>query len=185
MAAGFKGSDPTIWDTLVSKEYEREISWNVGKGFYLGTNDRSAGAFAIRPAETLSAGGVVTTDQWHMLVGVHDPEVGVVRMYVDGQLLGESTANPANFNKPNLAPLVLGAESTDGTIGSSTATIDDLKIYNYALDSTTIAQQYVDINGGYICVGGIPAGDITGDCKTDIEDFAVIATNWLESNRVE
>jgi hypothetical protein len=119
------------------------------------------------------------------LIGVHDPVSGVVRIYMDGVFRSESGANPANFNVPNLAPLIFGAESTNGLIGSSTATVDDIKIWNYALDSTQIAQQYVDIMGGYVCVGGNPTGDLSGDCQVNLADLTILAQNWLENNRIE
>ena len=180
-----KGQDASLWDTVVSKEYDRENGWNVGKGFYLGRTNYGAGAFAIRPSETTSASDLVTLTEWHQLTGVHDPVAGVVRIYVDGVFRNETGANPANFNGPDLAPLIFGAESTDGTVGTSTATIDDVKIYNYALDSTEIAQQYVDVMGGYICLNGNPTGDLNDDCQVNLGDLQVLAENWLASNRVE
>ena len=116
---------------------------------------------------------------------MYDPVAGVVRVYVDGVKQGEATAMVANFNRPNLAPLIFGAESTDGSIGPSSATIDDVKVYDYALDSTEIAQQYVNVMGGYICIGGNPASDLSGDCQVNLDDLSMLAEDWLKSNRVE
>ena len=110
-----KDQDPSIWDTVISKEYDREIDWSVGKGFYLARSDGGNAVFAVRPSEAF--GSNFTTDDWHQLVGVHDPVDGVLRIYVDGQLRGELGTNPANWNAPNIAPLIFGAESTDGTVG--------------------------------------------------------------------
>lgn len=179
-----KGQNPAIWDTLISKEYEREINYWDAKGFFLARTDAGAGGFGIRPSEVVSASGLVTVADWHHLAGVHDSVAGVIRIYVDGQLRGQASAS--GFNSPNLAPLIFGAESTDGTVGSSSATIDDVKIYNYALDSSVIAQQYVDVMGGYICVDGLlPVADLSGDCQVTLDDLAILALHWLESNRVE
>jgi len=178
-----KNQNPAVWDTICSKEYERELGFSGAKGFYLGRSNGGLGAFAIRPYEAV--GGSYNVDDWHQLAAVLDPAAGKIRVYVDGVLGKESTVNPANFNKPNLAPLIFGAESTDGTIGASTAAIDDLKIYNYALDGGQIAQQYVDLMGGFICVGGNPASDLSGDCQVNLEDLGILAADWLNSNRIE
>lgn len=178
-----KNQNPAVWDTICSKEYERELGYSGAKGFYLGRSNGGFGAFAIRPYEAV--GGSFSVDGWHQLVAVHDPAAGTIRVYVDGVLSKELAANAANFNKPNLAPLIFGAESTDGSTGASSATIDDLKIYNYALDDTLIAQQYVEVMGGFICVGGNPASDLSGDCQVNLEDLSILADNWLNSNRVE
>jgi hypothetical protein len=178
-----KNQNPAVWDTVCSKEYERELGFSGAKGFYLGRSSAGVGAFAIRPYEATA--GSFTIADWHQLVGVHDPAAHVIRVYVDGTFSGEVAANAVNFNKPNLAPLIFGAESSDGAIGASSATIDDLKIYNYALDSTQIAQQYVDVMGGYICVGGNPASDLSGDCQVNLDDLAILAGAWLNSNRIE
>ncbi len=179
-----KDQNPSIWDTVVSKEHDREIDWAVGKGFYLGRSDGGSSVFAIRPSEAFGANFPV--DDWHQLVGVHDPAANAMRVYVDGVLTTTlENVNPVSWNAPNLAPLVFGAESTDGTVGTSTATIDEVKIYSYARNSTEIAQQYVDVMGGYICVGGNPTADLSGDCQVNLDDLKVLAENWLESNRIE
>jgi hypothetical protein len=181
-----KNQNPSIWDTVCSKEHERESGHVGAKGFYLGRSNAGAAAFAIRPFETLSSNNLVTIADWHQLTGVYDPVDGVVRIYLDGLFRNEVAANSEGFNVPNLAPLIFGAESTDGTIGSSNATIDDVKIYSYALNSAEIAQQYVDVAGGYVCIDGVlPAADLSGDCQVNLDDFAILAEHWLDTNRAE
>jgi hypothetical protein len=182
VACWVKGSNVSIWDTVISKQYEREISFQVGKGWWLGNTDGSAGVFGIRPGQAF--GAAVSPSIWNYLVGVYDPDADVIRVYVNGQLGGVVPAVPTSAS--NLAPLVFGAESTDGTVGPSSATLDDVKIYSYALDSNAIAQQYVDVMGGYICVDGVrPVADLSGDCQVTLDDVAILALHWLESNRVE
>ncbi len=181
-----KDQDPTIWDTVVSKEYDRDIDWSVGKGYYIARNPGGAGAFGVRPSETFSPNNTISTGDgsWHLITGVIDAANNTVKVYVDGEFRGENTnANPANFNKPNLAPLIFGAESTDGTVGMSKAAIDDVKIWNYPLTSWDIAELYVSSVDATICVER-PAGDLEEDCVIDLKDFAVIATNWLVDGSV-
>ena len=171
------------WDVLLSKQHDRELGYQQGKGFYLARTDLSSSAFGIRPAEAIVMQSNLD-DSWRQLTGVHDPAAGVVRVYVDGQLAGQKAANPVQFNAPNLAPLIFGAESTDGTVWPSQATIDDVKIWNYALDSWAIAQEYVDVMGGSICVEQ-PTLDLTGDCRIDLNDLAIFIDSWLQSGLVE
>jgi hypothetical protein len=180
-----KDQNPAIWDTVCSKMHERELGWSGAKGFYLGRSDSGSGVIAFRPAEVFSPSGMITVDVWHQLTGVYDSAAGAIRLYVDGEPVGEALSNPESWNGPNLAPLIFGAESTDGTVGNSSATIDEVKIYSYALDSTEIAQQYVNVMGGYVCVGENPTADLSDDCQVNLDDLAILALNWLQSNRVE
>lgn len=279
-----KDQNPSISDIVCSKEGDPET------GYLLSRNPQGAGAFAIHPSEATSANSLVTVDEWHQLIGVHDPDAGIVRIYVDGTYGGDA-ADPTIFNGSNLAPLIFGAggasssnttpepgepviwtdkdvyevgenivvyfsnSTTNGgdwialslpdaafgyyetdsylytngaaegsvtfvgggsissagnyvvrlysndpptdllasyyfTVGSmtsitSTAAIDDVKIWNYALDETEIAQQYVDVMGGYICVGGNPTADLSEDCQVGLDDLAILAENWMNSNRID
>ncbi|MBN2842332.1 MAG: hypothetical protein JXM68_04535, partial [Sedimentisphaerales bacterium] len=178
--------NPSIWDTVVSKEYNRNPDWAVASGYFLARSDFGAGAFGIRRSEVLSQGNLVSTGDgsWHLLTGVFDSDSKKMRIYVDGAFKSESNADPATFNQTNLAPLIFGAESTDGIIGSSSGMIDDVRIWSYPLDSWQVAQLYVDLVDAVICVQ-TPAGDLDGNCQIDLNDFVVIAQNWLESGNVK
>ncbi len=178
--------NPSIWDTVVSKEYNRNPDWYVASGYFLARSDFGAGAFGIRRSEAVSSANQVATGDgsWHLLTGVFDSDNKKMRIYVDGAFKSEINADPATFNQPNLAPLIFGAESTDGVIGRSSGTIDDVRIWSYPLDSWQVAQLYVDLVDAVICVQA-PAGDLDGNCEIDLNDFVVIAQNWLESGNVK
>lgn len=60
--------------------------------------------------------------------------------------------------------------------------MDDMVIYNYALDKYEVADAYIATAGGYLCIGGNPEFDLNEDCQVDLEDLAILANNWLESN---
>ena len=52
---------------------------------------------------------------------------------------------------------------------------DDVRIcYNYALTEAEILK--------LSCIPPI-AGDLDGNCRVDFDDFAVLASEWLECNR--
>ena len=57
--------------------------------------------------------------------------------------------------------------------------LDDVRIYNYALPATDIAQLYYDATGTPACVSK-PAGDIDDDCDVDLNDLAQLSADWLD-----
>lgn len=67
--------------------------------------------------------------------------------------------------------------------------MDDIQIYNYALEPYTVAQLYADvIQDASICIEN-PEMDLGGpegtpDCKVNLYDFVKIAEEWLLCNLV-
>ncbi|AQT68185.1 Immunoglobulin I-set domain protein [Anaerohalosphaera lusitana] len=141
---------------------------------------------------------------WHYVIMTYEPDAdpenpGQVRarVYVDG---GGVTIDPdgnaiwmrtADTREPEAAtlpvrwdtPLRIGADDEAGA-GSLVGTLDEVKVWSYALDPTEAAQQYTGyVTGTEICTD-ILANDINGDCKVNIADLADLAGNWLSCNRV-
>lgn len=119
---------------------------------------------------------------WHLITGTLDPDTGIAKLYVDGKRSAgdESTWNPANMTLHD-EPLFFGAETSGGSVPFD-GLIDDVRIYNYALDPVTIAKMYIEHNpGATVCIDDISeeAGDLNGDCEVNLEDFAIIAADWL------
>jgi hypothetical protein len=56
--------------------------------------------------------------------------------------------------------------------------IDDIRLYNYALAPTEVGMLYSDVQGAF-CVNQ-PALDYSGNCKVDLADFAIFAQAWME-----
>ncbi len=56
--------------------------------------------------------------------------------------------------------------------------MDDLQIYNYALDADTLATMYAETAGRYCRFK--PELDLNDNCIVDIGDFAILAQSWLE-----
>ena len=73
----------------------------------------------------------------------------------------------------------IGQKPTDagglGTLGFWDGQIDDVQIYNYARTPEEIVDEY----GLPVCLYPAGSADVTGDCVVNLEDFAVIALNWL------
>jgi hypothetical protein len=81
------------------------------------------------------------------------------------------------------APVLIGASSMDTVMGLFyslfNGTLDDVQIYNYALTWNEVIDLYHDISGLSVCTNS-PIYDLTGDCLTNLADFAVFASNWLD-----
>jgi hypothetical protein len=80
----------------------------------------------------------------HVMVTVDDSaEAKLLKMYVDGELT-ESKPYTGTLRGHGTAPVRIGACSDPGQAHDNLAngTIDEVRIYNYALDATAVQQQY-------------------------------------------
>ena len=88
-------------------------------------------------AQDLQVGSKEVTDnQWHFVAGVYD-EKNLIP-YVDGEQFNPRGAagKPATSN----APLIIGAQGPDGKNGPLRGTIDEVAVYNVALDEDEIVE---------------------------------------------
>ncbi|MBW8049631.1 MAG: T9SS type A sorting domain-containing protein [Cytophagales bacterium] len=80
----------------------------------------------------------VDDSSWHFLAGVRNADT--IHIYINGVLEGSFTM-PANVNPDNIGPIKIGNTQGDTVVGIHS--IDDVSLWNYALDSTEI-QQYMN-----------------------------------------
>lgn len=130
----------------------------------------------------LGGSTTVTDDQWHLIVGQYDSVSLTSKLYIDGKLEAES--DPINaFNPPASYPLAIGS---DGVLWPWHGLLEEFKIWNYAIDPYEIAHLYTDaMPGETICSEqtGLSA-DLNGDCRVDLVDISIIASEWLNCNSV-
>ena len=141
---------------------------------------RQEGGTAVSPWTSALA----TDSQWHFIALTYDGSQ--MSLYVDGTRRATASNTLTNFADWGY-PLTVMAVNSRGSFNERfTGQIDDLKIYNYAFTSADIAQEYLGVEGGYVCDPDQPelVYDFNGDCKVDIADFAMFATEWLGSNRI-
>ncbi|UCG58589.1 MAG: LamG domain-containing protein, partial [Phycisphaerales bacterium] len=102
---------------------------------------------------------------WHHLAGTYDGSE--VRLYIDGKL--EVASPAAGSIATNTFNLNIGRtfEIPDWLYSGS---IDDVRIYDYALSGDEIEQ--------LVCTDP-PPGDVNGDCEVDFLDLAIVMSNWL------
>jgi hypothetical protein len=91
-------------------------------------------------------------------------------------------------------PIVMGGRIyvSGGTPVTGTSlfsgSLSDVRVYNYGMDKWDAAGLYSGITGEDVCVEN-PEYDITGpdgnpDCKVDLYEFAVLASEWLLDNMI-
>lgn len=132
--AGWTG-DPAI---LSDKD------WDAGKnkGFVISTNTGGqTWKFNIGDGTNridLNNGGKINDDLWHTLT-VTFSRLGAKRIYQDGRLLqSNNTTFTGNVTSP-LSNLSIGQDGTLGYLFSFLGSVAELRIWNTALDSATVA----------------------------------------------
>jgi hypothetical protein len=109
------------------------------------------------------------------------------RIYINGELAGTNTSmtlDPVSYG-PSVNNWIARSQWGAGD-GYFNGMLDDLKIYNYARTTEQIAQDYLGIQGGWVCnyeLYDLPY-DFNGDCTVDLADFAIFAAAWLDSYRI-
>ncbi|MGH2271654.1 LamG-like jellyroll fold domain-containing protein [Anaerohalosphaeraceae bacterium U12dextr] len=119
-----------------------------------------------------TAANLIQKDQWHLAVVTY--EGGIARIYVDG--LQAAVGNFTLANKPD-AKFWIGRNESIGE--RFDGLIDDLKAFNYALSPEEVVDLYYAETGSPVCIYGNPVGDINQDCRVTIDDFSVMAQEWL------
>jgi hypothetical protein len=137
------------------------------------------------PAISLGSGSAVNVSngQWHLFTGTYDASSHSMKLFVDGDQRAAGTINLANAPLP-AQEIAIGGLGTDAIRGA----IDEVRIYNYPLTPAQIAEMYVGFRPGeYICVeveNGIADYDLNKDCRINLADFALLASEWLECQRI-
>jgi hypothetical protein len=152
------------------------------------TPDNGSGnlRFAIKAengAEQQLSGTWLPFNSWYHIAITIGGDTG--RMYRNGELIATNTGmtiNPINVG----AVLNYLGKSQFTADAEFNGNIDDLKIYNYARTTEQIAQDYLEVAGGWVCNKELTAlpYDFDNNCQVDLGDFAKFAATWLESNRI-
>ena len=81
---------------------------------------------------------------------------------------------------PNMAgsAINLGTGKSDGTLWFNGA-LDDMRIYNYPMSALDVAELWSETTGKGACLYP-PGADLNGDCKMDLADMAILASQWLD-----
>ena len=127
-------------------------------------------------------GPILPVGEWAQVVITYDGTTAT--MYRNGTY---SVSGPVTLNNGSDANLMIGAVGLDpaqtGPTSPFNGTMDDVRIYNYALDPVTVAYSFTDITGGTACANPrnpkLVTYDLDGDCKIGLGDMVDWASHWL------
>jgi len=133
----------------------------------------------------INANGAILLNQWQMFTVTLDT-AGVVRIYRDGVLYKYYNNDGTTVTPTGTIPLPNFVTRVNNYIGKSawgdayfTGLLDEIRVYNYALTPEQIAAQYYADASVPVCVTR-PASDYNNDCKVTLDDFALMAGQWLD-----
>ena len=184
VSAWVKGTNFGSWNGIVSK-HAGIIGWELIKH-----GNPGVAGFIVRRStdylryETMAGTTSIEDGQWHHLAAVLDGVKRQRRLYVDGLLEASAAYDHTMMQNGSNAPVRIAATMFNDVLGTpAVGVIDDVRLYNYPLDSQMIAQDYADMTGESVCYYGAPAWDISGpngtpDCVVDLYDFAQLASDW-------
>ncbi len=119
-----------------------------------------------------------TLDTWAHLVLTHDG--AYTRIYLNGRLIVNWAKT---INTTDGFTFRIGRYGPNNTGTNFNGLIDEVRLYNYALSPTEVGVLYTDVMGGTVCPER-PTWDLNWDCKVDLQDFAILAADWLECNLI-
>lgn len=170
-------------------DWQRIIDFGAGQADNMFLTPKAGGGglrFAFRinnGGEQLLNTSALVVDEWTHVAVTLAGNTG--RMYVNGELASTNTGltnNPIDLTQT--ANYIGKSQYPDAEFNGL---LDDLKIYNHALSTFDVAQEFLDIAGGSVCDKEGTANmrfDKNGDCKVNLIDFSEFAADWLNDNRV-
>lgn len=123
---------------------------------------------------TLDTANALTLDEWQFLVAAVDAN-GSATIYRNGFQINSGT-----ISLPTIVTRMHNyiGESNWESDAFYSGLMDDLRVYNYAVDADTLATMYTDLAGSYCRVR--PELDWSGNCVVDLADLTMFIDDWLE-----
>lgn len=105
---------------------------------------------------------------------------GIKRLYINGRLVALNTEGLYRPNPVQALQIGAGQNETINHDYFFGGAIDDVALYNYALDGMEVGRLYHEVTGERVCADNIGLEfDWNGNCKVDIGDLAIFAASWL------
>jgi hypothetical protein len=91
---------------------------------------------------TASASQTLARNQWYHLLGTYSASQSAITIYVNGVQQGQTTASVPTSLQNSTANLNIGREAGAETPNYLNASLDEVKLYNYALSSDEVKVEY-------------------------------------------
>jgi hypothetical protein len=151
----------------------------VGTSWYWNLNDIPGNMNFGGPGISGVSAPAPTVGEWVYAVVSVSPSA--TKLYINGL---EAASSSGSTLTPSDGTIKIGANNTkNGIVGPVfNGIMDDVRIYNYAMDQFEVADLYYAISETPACLN--PEGvdlrfDVTGDCRVGLDDFAMFAGTWL------
>lgn len=162
----------------------RQNSWNAADMMWRIDKVITAGDISFGRNGSVQGTTVLDQAQWNYITITINNTGGVVKTYKNGALA--DTDSGFAYGTGVDSEFKLGCNTAAGT-GLFYGMIDDVKIYNFARTTEQVANDYLAIKGGWVCNNEGTEDltyDFNDDCQVDLSDFALLAADWLNSNRI-
>jgi hypothetical protein len=113
---------------------------------------------------TASASQTLSNNQWYHLVGTYSASQSAITIYVNGVQKGQTTSSVPHVLQNSTANLNVGREAGGVTPNYVKGSLDEVKLYNYALSADEVK---VDYNQGKAIVLGSLSTDPDGVTATN------------------
>ncbi len=148
------------WRTIT--EYDR--AGNNWFGIWL----NSTGKFHFRVGtNTKNSLQTLTTNKWYLLTATYDSSTRQMKLYINDQFDSAATQS-TGFTSGVASKLTIGTRGTEDDEYFD-GKIDDLRVYNVALDTEMIQALFEELKP-----------DLNGSGNVDFLDYAAFAELWLE-----
>lgn len=160
---------PGYRDGVAKVQFEYEVEGDQKQGEYEVDYDRTGG--------------------WQFVTVTLDSE-GQSKTYIDGEFKDSGDLRGDDVDAINLTDITKSTNYIGRRLYPNLpmfdGLIDELKIYNYILSDGQIAQEYIDVMGGFVCTEeyDVEAYDYDHNCRVDLVDLAEFASKWLEHDRI-
>jgi hypothetical protein len=198
-ACWIKSSFAATWGPMIARNGEEGQGWQLRhRG---DTLDRIC--FTTRGTgndDGRASNRTVYDGNWHYVAATYDG--AFKKVYIDGVIMrvyngddgsiASDSEQAAGLIASTPSPVALAGrvkgDPINGLIfegGSVTPCIlDEVEIYNYALDAATIAQTYANMTETAVCPAPL-IYDLDGDCIVNLNDFTKLASQWLTDTSVQ
>ena len=154
------------------------MMWRIDKNPNTGEISFEREGGAGRVAATLLEG------YWHHITVTYNAASSTTRMYNNGELVASGTG--FTYGTGVNSGFKLGCNNDNGS-EFFYGILDDVKVYNYARTTEQVAKDYLNVVGGSVCnreIYNLQVFDFDGNCRIDLEDFAIFAEMWLNDYRI-